>query len=113
MRGERQERRSLRVAATIPHEVSCPSRVCNVWDVHHGAVADSTVLLVPGVRGGFGGLGVASPYVHPFDDGYDYPFGYGEYAEYGPWVSRGYTSCSPMYCMRAGVGRRRVIWVYE
>ena len=24
--------------------------------------------------------------VHPFDDGYDYPFGYGEYAEYGPWA---------------------------
>jgi hypothetical protein len=27
--------------------------------------------------------------VHPFDDGYDYPFGYGEYAEYGPWAYPG------------------------
>ena len=27
---------------------------------------------------------------HPLDDSYDPPFGYGEYAEYGPWAQRGY-----------------------
>lgn len=27
---------------------------------------------------------------HPFDDGYDYPYGYGEYAQYGPWAYNGY-----------------------
>lgn len=31
---------------------------------------------------------------HPFDDSYDYPAGYGEYAVYGPWAYRGYGSCS-------------------
>jgi len=29
-------------------------------------------------------------YGHPFDDSYDPPYGYGEYAEYGPWAYRGY-----------------------
>jgi hypothetical protein len=33
------------------------------------------------------GLGQAGGY--PLDDGYDYPYGYGEYAEYGPWAHRG------------------------
>jgi len=32
--------------------------------------------------------GAGGRYIHPFDDGYDYPFGYGEYAEYGPWAYR-------------------------
>jgi hypothetical protein len=32
--------------------------------------------------------GSVGHYIHPFDDGYDYPFGYGEYAEYGPWAYR-------------------------
>ena len=36
--------------------------------------------------GGLRSYGYAS---YPFDDSYDYPFGYGEYAEYGPWVHRG------------------------
>lgn len=41
--------------------------------------------------GGFGYVGA-----HPFDDGYDYPFGYGEYAEYGPWAYAGNgASCYP------------------
>jgi hypothetical protein len=34
-----------------------------------------------------GGYGYARLYGHPFDDGYDYPVGYGEYAEYGPWTT--------------------------
>ena len=42
---------------------------------------------------GFGGLAYADGFgfarMHPFDDGYDYPFGYGEYAEYGPWAYGG------------------------
>lgn len=39
------------------------------------------------------GLGLAlagGSYGHPFDDGYDYPYGYGEYAQYGPWAYSGY-----------------------
>lgn len=46
------------------------------------------------------GVAVAAAYsgwygyrMHPFDDGYDYPSGYGEYAEYGPWAYRGYGTC--------------------
>jgi hypothetical protein len=27
----------------------------------------------------------------PLDDSYDYPSGYGEYAEYGPWAFQGYS----------------------
>ena len=39
------------------------------------------------------GLGVGlgyGYYGHPLDDSYDPPYGYGEYAEYGPWADRGY-----------------------
>jgi hypothetical protein len=38
------------------------------------------------------GLGLAAGgyYGHPYDDSYDYPYGYGEYAEYGPWARNGY-----------------------
>jgi hypothetical protein len=52
--------------------------------------AAGSFVVVPGVRGiGYpGGFGYARLYGHPFDDGYDYPFGYGEYAEYGPWAYR-------------------------
>jgi hypothetical protein len=47
------------------------------------------------------GLGLAGGYYYggyPFDDSYDYPYGYGEYAEYGPWANRatsgvGYGGC--------------------
>ena len=28
--------------------------------------------------------------VIPWMNSYDYPYGYGEYAEYGPWAYRGY-----------------------
>jgi len=41
------------------------------------------------------GLGVGLGYAyygHPLDDSYDPPYGYGEYAEYGPWAYRGYGS---------------------
>jgi hypothetical protein len=49
------------------------------------------------------GLGLTlagGSYGHPFDDGYDYPSGYGEYAEYGPWAysvyyGGGYGGCYP------------------
>ena len=44
------------------------------------------------VSPGFGGIAYAGgrfTQVHPFDDGYDFPFGYGEYAEYGPWAYSG------------------------
>jgi hypothetical protein len=44
---------------------------------------------------GFGGIAYVGGFarVHPFDDGYDYPFGY---AEYGPWAYPGYgASCYP------------------
>jgi len=34
------------------------------------------------------GFGVISGY--PLDDSFDPPYGYGEYAEYGPWAYRGY-----------------------
>ena len=34
--------------------------------------------LGPGLAGGY--------YGYPNDDSYDYPYGYGEYAEYGPWA---------------------------
>jgi hypothetical protein len=27
---------------------------------------------------------------YPLNDFYDHPYGYGEYAEYGPWAYRGY-----------------------
>ncbi|SHK61224.1 hypothetical protein SAMN05444321_0043 [Bradyrhizobium lablabi] len=30
-------------------------------------------------------------YGYPLDDSFDYPRGYGEYAEYGPWASQGYS----------------------
>jgi hypothetical protein len=37
------------------------------------------------------GLGVASGYYgYAYGYGDDYPSGYGEYAEYGPWASRSY-----------------------
>jgi hypothetical protein len=29
-------------------------------------------------------------FAHALDDGYDEPFGYGEYAQYGPWAHRAY-----------------------
>ena len=50
------------------------------------AAADNRSFVGPGsgtivYAGGFG-----YSRAHPFDDGYDYPFGYGEYAEYGPWA---------------------------
>ena len=41
------------------------------------------------------GLGVGlgyGYYGYPLDDSFDYPFGYGEYAEYGPWAYGGYVS---------------------
>ena len=40
--------------------------------------------LAVGVGFGYGYYG------HPFDDSYDPPYGYGEYAEYGPWAYGGY-----------------------
>jgi hypothetical protein len=43
-------------------------------------------------------------YDYPLDDSYDYPSGYGEYAEYGPWAYRGYAGCELM--------QRRVRTVY-
>ena len=49
--------------------------------------SSSPVLAGSLIRAGYGFL---PSYLHPFDDGYDYPFGYGEYAEYGPWAYRGY-----------------------
>jgi hypothetical protein len=56
-----------------------------------------------GLRGGVGpyrpgyvplavGVGVGlgyGYYGYPLDDSFDYPYGYGEYAEYGPWAYRG------------------------
>jgi hypothetical protein len=39
------------------------------------------------------GLGIGlgyGYYGYPLDDSYDPPYGYGEYAEYGPWAYRGY-----------------------
>lgn len=42
------------------------------------------VAVAPGFGFGYGYYG------HPLDDSYDYPFGYGEYAEYGPWAHRGF-----------------------
>jgi hypothetical protein len=36
-----------------------------------------------------GGIGLGYGY-YPLDDSYDPPYGYGEYAEYGPWAYRGY-----------------------
>jgi hypothetical protein len=47
------------------------------------------------------GLALASYYYgDPYGDGYDYPYGYGEYAEYGPWAysgryGAGYGGCHP------------------
>jgi hypothetical protein len=42
-----------------------------------------------GVGLGLGwGLGLAGGYGYPLDDSYDFPYGYGEYAEYGPWAYR-------------------------
>ena len=36
------------------------------------------------------GLGLGYGYYgYPLDDSYDPPYGYGEYAEYGPWAYRG------------------------
>jgi hypothetical protein len=43
------------------------------------------------------GLGVSfgyGYYGYPLDDSFDYPYGYGEYAEYGPWAYRGYVGSS-------------------
>ena len=58
-------------------------------------VAAGTFVVVPGVRplGYPGTFGYARLYGHPFDDGYDYPFGYGEYAEYGAWAYRRDAAC--------------------
>jgi hypothetical protein len=41
--------------------------------------------IAPGYSVGVLPLGVR-PYGYPLDDSFDYPFGYGEYAQYGPWV---------------------------
>ena len=40
----------------------------------------------PVYPGGFAFAGYPS---YPLDDSFDYPFGYGEYAEYGPWAFPG------------------------
>lgn len=78
------------------------------------AVADTSVLFGSGVPGRMSWQGTAAGhYVHPFDDGYDDPFGYGEYAEYGPWVSRRYVSCQVIYRMNTGGSRRRAVWACE
>jgi hypothetical protein len=64
--------------------------------------------VTPGFRGTAyaGGYGYARLYGHPFDDGYDYPFGYGEYAEYGPWTYRHHSaSCYPT-ARKVWTGRR-------
>ena len=60
-----------------------------------GIATAGTFVVVPGFRpiGYPGGFGYARLYGHPFDDGYDYPFGYGEYAQYGPWAYRSYSAC--------------------
>ncbi len=43
------------------------------------------------VMPGFG-FGIGYRYnSYPLDDSYDYPSGYGEYAEYGPWAFQGYS----------------------
>ena len=44
-------------------------------------------------RPGYVAVGLGYRYFgYPLDDSYDYPYGYGEYAEYGPWAYRGYSS---------------------
>lgn len=72
------------------------------------AAADGT-LVVPGFRGiGYpGGYGYARLYGHPFDDGFDYPFGYGEYAQYGPWVYPGDAACYALRRVWTGRGWRQ------
>jgi hypothetical protein len=44
--------------------------------------------LVAGLGFGYGYFG------YPLDDSFDHPYGYGEYAEYGPWAHRGYFGSS-------------------
>jgi hypothetical protein len=49
------------------------------------------------------GLGLAGGNYagYPYDDSYDYPYGYGEYAEYGPWANRGYNGVGFNGCYQA------------
>lgn len=49
----------------------------------HGAVYGGVAVAL-GIGLGYGYYG------YPLDDTYDPPYGYGEYAEYGPWAYRGY-----------------------
>ena len=39
-------------------------------------------------------VGLGFGFSHPFDDSYDPPSGYGEYATYGPWAYRRYGGCA-------------------
>jgi hypothetical protein len=57
-----------------------------VWLTVPEMATAGTFIVVPGVPGaGYpGGFGYARLYGHPFDDGYDYPFGYGEMPNTGP-----------------------------
>ena len=66
------------------------------------AAAGGAFVVVPGFRGLAirAAYGYARLYGHPFDDGYDYPFGYGEYAEYGPWAYR--NDAPAMRCVGSG-----------
>jgi hypothetical protein len=59
---------------------------------HSGGVGLPGAIYRPAAFGfGFGFR--ARYYGHPLDDSYDYPSGYGEYAEYGPWAQRVYSGC--------------------
>jgi hypothetical protein len=49
----------------------------------------------PAYRPFVAGLGFGYGYYgYPLDDSFDHPYGYGEYAEYGPWAYRGYVGSS-------------------
>lgn len=48
---------------------------------------------------------------NPLDDSFDCPFGYGEYAEYGPWAARNTEDgcCAVIRRLRSPVGRRVLV----
>ncbi|MCG2632372.1 hypothetical protein L6654_37800 [Bradyrhizobium sp. WYCCWR 13023] len=63
------------IASVPDHALAGGSHRYRPWAWHHPGLA---------VTWGWGNV-----YGYPLDDSFDPPFGYGEYAEYGPWADGG------------------------
>src|SRR5690242_6680265 len=69
------------------------------------AAAGDRFFVGPG-SGGIAYAGAGFVRIHPFDDGYDYPFGYGEYAEYGPLAYSGNGASCYLAARKVWTGKR-------